>query len=475
MNGHFSQLTETKVEKFSLAPAKYQENGGGNQQHHGKHDSANTTNKSTKKKKNEFDLVQKLMDEREGININFLVPILSKAELTRNEIQILIDFLLNKQQDTVGADHSEWSEGRSDVLQKLKKQLAEKEKALQDEQDASAAIQAKLRELRGEINFDKAQQTANIKLLSDQLKTKNLELQNFASEVKFMQDKHNAEKQTMTTQLQQQAKYMQEKKAGSQEVMQQVQQLTDTNNVLKNELVTKNSMVMELQHKFQFQEETFKKIGEYEQKFAEYEHLLRQKDEQKKYLEQELNATLQRVQEMKNREADVGLINVENQRLRADLCRKDNLESMLELQKFEYEKLKQQMSEQVKSVHMDDNNKVEIRNLQNALDSSQKELTEYRTEAIDNKKVVDDLNGQAKEMKAELNGLMATLKHTVADRDTKLKQFQVQVAAAQEKELELVRQIEEAKEKNNVSSLISFSDFFFFFIINHRSQIFIET
>lgn len=48
---------------------------------------------------------------------------LNRADLTKNQIQVLIDFLLNKQSDTTARDPAEWTEGKSDLLQKLKKQL----------------------------------------------------------------------------------------------------------------------------------------------------------------------------------------------------------------------------------------------------------------------------------------------------------------------------------------------------------------
>lgn len=46
-------------------------------------------------------------------------------------------------------------QGRQDPVVKLKKQLAEKEKALADEQEAGAALQSKLRELRAELNTER--------------------------------------------------------------------------------------------------------------------------------------------------------------------------------------------------------------------------------------------------------------------------------------------------------------------------------
>lgn len=85
--------------------------------------------KSNKKKKNELITQQLAAEVQDAANVQSLVRILGKADLPRNDIQILIDFLLNKQQDTLTKDPSEWNDP-SDPLQKLKKQLLEKENQL---------------------------------------------------------------------------------------------------------------------------------------------------------------------------------------------------------------------------------------------------------------------------------------------------------------------------------------------------------
>lgn len=113
-----------------------------------------------------------LVDDREDISVNFLILLLSKADFTRSEIQILIDYLLNKQHDTITVNHSEWSEGKSDVVQKLKKQLSEKEKALEDEQLAITSLQDRLKEIRAEINSERAQFNINIKQNQEELQVR---------------------------------------------------------------------------------------------------------------------------------------------------------------------------------------------------------------------------------------------------------------------------------------------------------------
>ncbi|CAH1127677.1 unnamed protein product [Ceutorhynchus assimilis] len=120
------------------------------------------TGKEKKKKKSEFNSKQQvIVAERDQ-----LIHSIRNAELSRNEVQLLIDLLLNKQLEapTVVDD---WSEGKFDPVQKLKKQLADKEKQLEDEQEAHVGVQAKLKEVRNEQLAERAQLLQKIKASED--------------------------------------------------------------------------------------------------------------------------------------------------------------------------------------------------------------------------------------------------------------------------------------------------------------------
>lgn len=78
---------------------------------------------------------------------------------------------------------------------KLKKQLAEKEKALCDEQEAHQAIQSKLKELRSELNVEKHTN----RQLEETINARQLDLQTLNSRLQAMAE----EKQNFTKQLQQ--------------------------------------------------------------------------------------------------------------------------------------------------------------------------------------------------------------------------------------------------------------------------------
>lgn len=312
------------------------------------------------------------------MGVNTIVSLLAKAELTRSEIQLLIDYLLNKQQDNT-SNHSEWSD---DIVQKLKRQLAEKEKALIDEQETAAGFQAKLREMRMEINTERAQNQYKLNAFVEELNAKKMENQNLTQEIQFINDKYTNEKQTLTNQLQQiQTKLYLDKQNVNQEQIQKLQQLTDANQLLTNENFSKTHMINDMQEKFNLSAKT---IGELEQKLRDYEMILRQS------------------------ENEIGVLKNEMQRLHGDNVRKiadkDEYEKIIQMQKYDLEQLRAQIAEQnAKSNHLDDSSKVEIRNLQNALDSSNTELQLGRGDLVKSKELVDELTAQVSDLKSTID------------------------------------------------------------------------
>lgn len=202
--------------------------------------------KPPKKKRNEQSITAvdspaaQVVSDSTGINP--LLREISRADLTKNQMQILIDFLLNKQSDTLARDPTEWSEGKSDLVQKLKKQLQDKEAQLKDEQVALVGMQSKLKELRSELNTEKMQFNANLKSHSEHLQNSRLEIKNLQSEIQFLTDKHNSEKQTMSVSFKQlQAQYLQIKEnLKTQEGLPNIQQLQNDNQLMQQEIAKKN-------------------------------------------------------------------------------------------------------------------------------------------------------------------------------------------------------------------------------------------
>lgn len=176
--------------------------------------------------------LKQIVEETGEISVSFLIMILSKAELSRPDIQIVIDYLLNKQSDTISMISSEWSEGKQDLVQRLKKQLAEREEQLQNEQKSVGDLQAKLREVRQELNAEKSQANHAMRVQAQRLADKQRDVDQLAADL----NKSMTEKANLIGQLQ--AKLMQEKVTANslQEYMEQVKNLTEANGALQMEM-----------------------------------------------------------------------------------------------------------------------------------------------------------------------------------------------------------------------------------------------
>lgn len=417
--------------------------------------------KNVKKKKNEQmsavdnkTQVQLVTDET---GITPLIRELSRADLTKNQIQVLIDFLLNKQSDTITKDPTEWSEGKSDVLQKLKKQLLEKEAQLKNEQDALAGMQIKLKELRTELNTEKIQFNANLKSYVEQIQNYKSETKTLQSEIQFLNEKHNNEKQTMTASFKQlQAKYLQvQESLKAQESSVNIQQVQNENKLLQQEIINKNQHIIELNalvdEKCQKEEAFNLKFNEYDSKIVEYESCMRKKDEAFKVIENDLR---QRVQDIATRESEC-------KKLSAEISR---IQEIFQRQTVEIDQLEHQLNEQRQNNnHADESNKIEIKNLQNELDSRNKELDVNKALVNDYKKKLDDLNKQLADskqlahhksgdnflMNEKLNEIMANHQSVMSEKDRQIIEYQKQIEKLQKIESDLSVQIEEQKVKNN--------------------------
>lgn len=84
-----------------------------------------------------------------------LLSALRQLPLTPAELQTMIEVLLNRQQEESTIADSEWMEpgGRLDPIGALRKQLADKEKALQEELEEKQAYQTKVGQNDLEFNF----------------------------------------------------------------------------------------------------------------------------------------------------------------------------------------------------------------------------------------------------------------------------------------------------------------------------------
>ncbi|CAG9789331.1 unnamed protein product [Diatraea saccharalis] len=177
---HPSELTTEKLLKQALVPVVAAP-------------TASPPAKGKKKKPEPNVLTLMAAGDGGGVNVGELVRVIREAALSRTEIQILTDALLNKHHDPL-PEHSEWTEGPNDPMQKLKKQLADKEKALADEIEASQAVHAKLKELRVTLNSERGRAAAAAAAHRAELHTLQARLQRLVDENHaLVQEKHVSE------------------------------------------------------------------------------------------------------------------------------------------------------------------------------------------------------------------------------------------------------------------------------------------
>lgn len=362
-------------------------------------------NKQNKKQKDTKDVVAGLekLSESDTVGVSLLMNLFRRAELNRSEIQILIDYLLNRQQD-MPSSHSEWSD---DICQKLKRQLEEKEKALAEEQEASIGIQAKLRELRTEINTERATMSSTIKSYVEKLQTKEQDIALLEQKIKTLND-------TLTLERQQfQAKLIHEKQTGSQDIVAQLQ-------IMQNELSHKDKCIAELTCM--------------------------------------VNASRQAVEESQQMNE---IIQTQAQQLRVLEQQRDELEQVSNNRIFELEKANQLEAELTEI-------KLELRNTQNALEStrSEKEALKNELSLVHSKEVAEkqheiealqtknadlaqelmNISSKTKEQSKEQNDLQSTINSLQAQLSEKEKELDASVAG----KLQLQQQLASIEAENKI-------------------------
>ncbi|XP_013397491.1 kinectin [Lingula anatina] len=125
-----------------------------------------------------------------------LLAAVKKALLTDVEIQALIDVLLNRQQG-----NEQWTK-KGDPVSLLKKQLEEKEKTLQEEQQLAMAANKKVKELRQELSQEKQNFTKYEKRMSESLTLKQQEMDALHARMQQSHEQHMMEVAALKNQLQ---------------------------------------------------------------------------------------------------------------------------------------------------------------------------------------------------------------------------------------------------------------------------------
>ncbi|XP_017046949.1 putative uncharacterized protein DDB_G0271606 isoform X2 [Drosophila ficusphila] len=400
-----------------------QQNGSPKTQHNQANNKTKQQQQNKKQNQKETltakDLAQaldKLADhQNQTIGVNALMNVFSRAELNRSEIQILIDYLLNKQQD-MPASHSEWSD---DICQKLKRQLEEKEKLLAEEQEASIGIQAKLRELRQEVNTERAQMHARIQAYNDKLQGKEQELAALNQELSSLNDKLALERQQFQTLLR-------EKQANSQDLV-QLQRL-------QQDLAHKEKCLADMTAFVNA--ETQQKNEVIQQQAQQLQALELQRDE----LEARQNNSIFELEQRKQLEQ-------ENAELKQELCAVTQAQSELQrVHAAELQELRQQSSA------LEASNQALSQQLTQAASSAvqataaQSEQAQVQTETLAKKQ--QELNALRSQV-GSLTDAQAQQQKQATALQSQLQEAQQRAELLQAKEQKLQLELQEQREKNN--------------------------
>ncbi|XP_052845972.1 ribosome-binding protein 1 isoform X1 [Drosophila gunungcola] len=414
---------ETEAPVVAKQILKQQQNGSPKTQHNQANNKTKQQQQNKKQNQKETltakDLAQaldKLADhQNQTIGVNALMNVFSRAELNRSEIQILIDYLLNKQQD-MPSSHSEWSD---DICQKLKRQLEEKEKLLAEEQEASIGIQAKLRELRQEVNTERAQMHARIQAYNDKLQGKEQELSALNQELSSLNDKLALERQQFQTLLR-------EKQANSQDLV-QLQRL-------QQDLAHKEKCLAEMTAFVNA--ETQQKNEVIQQQAQQLQALELQRDE----LEARQNNSIFELEQRKQLEA-------ENADLKQELCAVAQAQSELQrVHAAELQELRQQASA------LETSNQALSLQLTQAASSAvqataaQSEQAQAQTEALAQKQ--QELSALRSQV-GSLTDAQAQQQKQAAALQSQLQEAQQRAEQLHAKEQQLQQELQEQREKNN--------------------------
>ena len=389
------------------------------------------------------------LSESDTVGVSLLMNLFRRAELNRSEIQILIDYLLNRQQD-MPSTHSEWSD---DICQKLKRQLEEKEKALAEEQEASIGIQAKLRELRTEINTERAAMSNTIKSYVEKIQTKDQDIALLEQKIKTLNDNLSLERQQF------QAKLMHEKQSGSQDLLAQLQ-------MMQNEISHKDKCIAELtcmvnasrqaveessQQKNEIIQNQAQQIRTLEQQRDELEQVSNNRIfelERAKQLENELNDAQLEIRNLQNAlessRSDINQKSMELETLKNELNLIRNtvvLEKQQEMSSLQA-KISDLTQQLLNVTNQNQEQSIEHTGLQSKVDSLQKLLTEKEkqlTEALSKNSQIQQhlssLEASSKQQSTEqieLQKLVATLKNDVSLKTEKLQSSEKQAESQHE-------------------------------------------
>jgi chromosome segregation ATPase len=137
-----------------------------------------------------------------------LLSIVEKTVMNDFEAQQLIDVLLNKQSGNFSAGDNEWVEqGKMSETSKLQKQIAELEKAMEEETAKGKSFKDKMTELRRELNEEKSAKAATTRMIEELNNSRTQETNNLNNKLQQVQYDMTQQITIIQTQLNQQVQH----------------------------------------------------------------------------------------------------------------------------------------------------------------------------------------------------------------------------------------------------------------------------
>ncbi|XP_045538003.1 ribosome-binding protein 1 [Papilio machaon] len=379
-----------------------------------------------KKKKPEPNVLSLMAGDSGGVAVSELVRVVREAALSRNEIQILTDALLNKHHDPL-PEHSEWTEGPNDPMQKLKKQLAEKEKALADEVEASQALHAKLKELRATLNAERGRATAAGRAAEQAAGAARAELHTLQARLQRVLDDNHAlaqeklhlqsklaaegEAQAQRVQMEMHIQRLSESEAGL------VQQLTAQQaelNTLAREAAAaaaaRDAMIIAQRHA----DELAQQLQEANRAYAELEQQRQRAVHAEKVAQQELHEAQDRLAGVSDLQNEVERLTSRAQTAEGNV---ENLKADIEKTKEDAEKAKASVE---KAKEDADTFKKEAERAKEEVKKVTEEANKLREEIEKLKQQVEIVRQESEKQKSQLSNEVASLKEQLSLRESEL-------------------------------------------------------
>ncbi|KAL4237573.1 Ribosome binding protein 1 [Mactra antiquata] len=430
-----------------------------------------------------------------------LISSVKTASLSDFEVQSLIEILLMRQGGSPASSGSDWNKKtqKGDQVMLLKKQLEEKERSLQEEQQMVMAANTRLKEIRQDLNQEKVRFQTMEKNYKDKMDYQNREMQALQSRVQHTHDQHMVE----TNQLRGLVQKL-EAQVGDQS---RVQRLVDENNSLKEVLAKSQAgslssseannlkqkvgiMEKELSNnalKLNSSENTKKAL---EQKVTKLENDMKKYESQKSSNENVMGKRVDEMtQELRKSEAKNASLykDLQTKEQAVDTAQKECV--YLKTQLKELEKSLTDNRDMEEKLKVADRQKIDIegnlKNLQKRIDNFEQEKTaltvtlqnkieglstenaSLKTDVQNLKQEANNLNVELKTAKeqvqtaassnvksqqnGDVSGMISITDHEkqLASKDTELSTLQKEIAATNT-ELSTVKQdLEKQKKKNN--------------------------